>query len=148
MHPDSTRDVTLVLGGVRSGKSRYALELAARTRRVTFLATAERREDQEMQRKIERHRAERPQHWATIEEPQPGRRNRIGKQLRSASDRLSHALCRETARGVDLMVVGRATLDEILSRLSTVEKASAALSTQLPIPSRNSSRNSRPGIIS
>src|ERR1700683_3856646 len=69
MHADSTRDVTLVLGGVRSGKSRYAIELAARARRVTFLATAERREDQEMQRKIERHRAERPQHWATNEEP-------------------------------------------------------------------------------
>jgi adenosylcobinamide kinase / adenosylcobinamide-phosphate guanylyltransferase len=69
MRPDSTRDVTLVLGGVRSGKSRYALELAARVRRVTFLATAERRQDQEMQRKIERHRAERPKHWATIEEP-------------------------------------------------------------------------------
>jgi adenosylcobinamide kinase / adenosylcobinamide-phosphate guanylyltransferase len=71
MHPHSTRDVTLVLGGVRSGKSRYALQLAARAQRVTFLATAERRkdEDEEMQRKIERHRAERPQHWTTIEEP-------------------------------------------------------------------------------
>jgi adenosylcobinamide kinase / adenosylcobinamide-phosphate guanylyltransferase len=69
MHADSTRDVTLVLGGVRSGKSRYALQLARRARRVVFLATAERREDKEMQRKIERHRAERPQHWATIEEP-------------------------------------------------------------------------------
>jgi adenosylcobinamide kinase / adenosylcobinamide-phosphate guanylyltransferase len=69
MHPDSTRDVTLVLGGVRSGKSRYALQLAAHAQRVTFLATAERREDEEMRRKIERHRAERPQHWTTIEEP-------------------------------------------------------------------------------
>jgi len=69
MHPHSTRNVTLVLGGVRSGKSRYALQLAAGTQRVTFLATAERREDEEMQRKIERHRAERPRHWTTIEEP-------------------------------------------------------------------------------
>jgi adenosylcobinamide kinase / adenosylcobinamide-phosphate guanylyltransferase len=71
MQQNSTRDVTLVLGGVRSGKSRYALQLAARAQRVTFLATAERRadEDAEMQRKIERHRAERPQHWTTIEEP-------------------------------------------------------------------------------
>ncbi len=69
MHQNSTRDVTLVLGGVRSGKSRYALEVAARAQRVTFLATAERRADEEMQRKIERHRAERPQHWVTIEEP-------------------------------------------------------------------------------
>ena len=62
-------DVTLVLGGVRSGKSRYALRLATKAERVTFLATAERREDEEMRRKIERHRAERPQHWKTIEEP-------------------------------------------------------------------------------
>jgi adenosylcobinamide kinase / adenosylcobinamide-phosphate guanylyltransferase len=69
MHPGSIRDVTLVLGGVRSGKSRYALQLASRAQRVTFLATAERHEDEEMQRKIERHRAERPQHWTTIEEP-------------------------------------------------------------------------------
>jgi adenosylcobinamide kinase / adenosylcobinamide-phosphate guanylyltransferase len=69
MHPDFGRSVTLVLGGVRSGKSRYALELAADVERVTFLATAEHREDDEMRRKIERHRAERPQHWATLEEP-------------------------------------------------------------------------------
>lgn len=69
MHSDFVRDVTLVLGGVRSGKSRYAQQLAARAGRVTFIATAERRDDEEMQRKIERHRAERPEHWATIEEP-------------------------------------------------------------------------------
>ena len=69
MPPDRTRDVTLVLGGVRSGKSSYALQLAARVQCVTFLATAERREDEEMRRRIERHRAERPQHWTTIEEP-------------------------------------------------------------------------------
>jgi adenosylcobinamide kinase / adenosylcobinamide-phosphate guanylyltransferase len=69
MHPDSTREITLVLGGVRSGKSCYALRLATRAQRVTFLATAERREDAEMHRKIERHRAERPQHWTTVEEP-------------------------------------------------------------------------------
>jgi adenosylcobinamide kinase/adenosylcobinamide-phosphate guanylyltransferase len=68
MRADSAPDVTLVLGGVRSGKSRYALGLAALAERVTFLATAERREDEEMHRKIERHRAERPQYWTTIEE--------------------------------------------------------------------------------
>jgi adenosylcobinamide kinase / adenosylcobinamide-phosphate guanylyltransferase len=69
MHAGPSGGVTLVLGGVRSGKSRYALQLAAGAQSVTFLATAERREDEEMQRRIERHRAERPQHWKTIEEP-------------------------------------------------------------------------------
>jgi adenosylcobinamide kinase / adenosylcobinamide-phosphate guanylyltransferase len=69
MLPGIVRDVTLVLGGVRSGKSRYALKLAAHAKRVIFLATAEPREDAEMRRKIEKHRAERPEHWVTIEEP-------------------------------------------------------------------------------
>jgi adenosylcobinamide kinase / adenosylcobinamide-phosphate guanylyltransferase len=69
MDSGSPRGVTLVLGGVRSGKSRYAQQLAARASRVGFIATAERRDDEEMRRKIERHRSERPDHWITIEEP-------------------------------------------------------------------------------
>lgn len=68
MEPALTRDVTLVLGGVRSGKSRYALQLAERVGRVTFVATAEHRDDPQMRQKIDRHRAERPRHWRTIEE--------------------------------------------------------------------------------
>jgi adenosylcobinamide kinase/adenosylcobinamide-phosphate guanylyltransferase len=69
MQQDQIKLITLVLGGVRSGKSRYAQRLAERSSRVTFIATAERRDDEEMLRKIERHRAERPETWTTIEEP-------------------------------------------------------------------------------
>ena len=69
MQQGFTTSVTLVLGGVRSGKSRYAHTLAEKHARVTFIATAERRDDEEMHRKIEQHRAERPAHWSTIEEP-------------------------------------------------------------------------------
>ena len=61
--------VTLVLGGVRSGKSHYAQQLAERAENVLFVATAEAREDAEMRVKIERHRAGRPAHWETVEEP-------------------------------------------------------------------------------
>lgn len=64
-----TKSVTLVIGGVRSGKSRYAQILASSYRRVTFIATAEAREDAEMQLKIERHRVDRPKHWKTLEVP-------------------------------------------------------------------------------
>jgi adenosylcobinamide kinase/adenosylcobinamide-phosphate guanylyltransferase len=68
--PNSQRNsVILVLGGVRSGKSGYAQLLAEQSARVKFVATAERRDDDEMHQKIERHRAERPAHWATVEEP-------------------------------------------------------------------------------
>jgi adenosylcobinamide kinase/adenosylcobinamide-phosphate guanylyltransferase len=60
--------ITLVLGGVRSGKSRYAQQLAERESRVIFVATAEASDD-EMHRKIERHRRDRPAEWITVEEP-------------------------------------------------------------------------------
>jgi adenosylcobinamide kinase / adenosylcobinamide-phosphate guanylyltransferase len=60
--------VTLVLGGARSGKSRYAQQLAEQSRHVVFVATAT-ASDEEMRAKIERHRKDRPQEWPTIEEP-------------------------------------------------------------------------------
>jgi adenosylcobinamide kinase/adenosylcobinamide-phosphate guanylyltransferase len=70
MHDLSRKAITLVLGGVRSGKSRYAQTLAVGVSPVAFVATARRSDsDEEMQRKIERHRADRPQEWRTIEEP-------------------------------------------------------------------------------
>jgi adenosylcobinamide kinase/adenosylcobinamide-phosphate guanylyltransferase len=70
MHDLSRKAITLVLGGVRSGKSRYAQTLATGVSPVAFVATARRSDsDEEMQRKIERHRADRPQEWRTIEEP-------------------------------------------------------------------------------
>jgi adenosylcobinamide kinase/adenosylcobinamide-phosphate guanylyltransferase len=69
MQKSESKRITLVLGGVRSGKSRYAQRLAEHASQVTFIATAESRDDHEMQRKIERHRAQRPSHWLTIEEP-------------------------------------------------------------------------------
>ncbi len=59
----------LVLGGARSGKSRYAQMLAesAAAERL-FLATAE-AGDEEMRARIARHRADRSQGWTTFEEP-------------------------------------------------------------------------------
>jgi adenosylcobinamide kinase/adenosylcobinamide-phosphate guanylyltransferase len=70
MHDLSRKAITLVLGGVRSGKSRYAQTLAAGVSPVAFVATARQADsDEEMQRKIERHRSDRPQEWRTIEEP-------------------------------------------------------------------------------
>ena len=57
-----------ILGGARSGKSRFAVSDAARAGRVAFVATA-RAADDDMARRIARHRAERPRHWKTVEEP-------------------------------------------------------------------------------
>jgi adenosylcobinamide kinase / adenosylcobinamide-phosphate guanylyltransferase len=66
--PQNPKAVTLVLGGVRSGKSLYAQRMAEQAARVVFVATAE-PGDEEMRKKIERHRSSRPAHWQTVEEP-------------------------------------------------------------------------------
>lgn len=69
---DNAKHLILVLGGARSGKSRYAESLAARiaddTLPVTYVATAT-AEDDEMRERIARHRAERPADWRTLEAP-------------------------------------------------------------------------------
>jgi len=59
----------LITGGCRSGKSRYALELAKSiSGSKRFIATAEALDD-EMRQRIERHQQERGKDWQTIEEP-------------------------------------------------------------------------------
>jgi adenosylcobinamide kinase / adenosylcobinamide-phosphate guanylyltransferase len=57
-----------VLGGARSGKSRFALAAVPHGARIAFVATA-RPSDAEMAARIARHQAERPSHWLTIEAP-------------------------------------------------------------------------------
>ncbi len=59
----------LVLGGARSGKSRYAQSLCNSSSRVIYIATAGHADDPEMRERIARHRADRPVDWHTIEEP-------------------------------------------------------------------------------
>jgi len=56
------------LGGVRSGKSRFAVAGLSPRGRVTFIATAEAR-DGDMAQRIARHQAERPAAWTTVEAP-------------------------------------------------------------------------------
>ena len=58
----------LILGGARSGKSRLALAALRECHGVVFVATA-RVGDADMAARIARHRAERPTHWLTMEEP-------------------------------------------------------------------------------
>lgn len=60
---------TLILGGMRSGKSRLAEQLATESRRdVTYVATA-RPDDEEMQARILEHQRHRPREWSLLEEP-------------------------------------------------------------------------------
>ena len=60
--------VTFVLGGVRSGKSRFAQQVASTFPKVIFIATAK-PSDAGMRMRIERHRQSRPRQWETREVP-------------------------------------------------------------------------------
>ena len=68
------KELILVLGGARSGKSAFAERLAALRQaqsggRVLYVATAEAL-DADMERRIANHRQQRPPEWDTLEEPQ------------------------------------------------------------------------------
>ncbi len=79
---------TLILGGIASGKSKLALELAlaAPPPRI-FIATAE-ATDPEMAEKIARHRRERGREFLTVEEPLD-----LPRALRAASGKTTVVDC-------------------------------------------------------
>jgi len=104
--------VTLVLGGARSGKSRFAEQLLDRVPRSrAYLATAEVFDD-EMAERIRLHREQRGEGWRTIEAPLM----------------LAEALQRETDNG-DAVLVDCLTL--WLSNLMGAERDIAAETAQL-----------------
>lgn len=64
------REIILITGGCRSGKSRFGQRWAEeRASKRLFLATA-RASDDEMVERIRRHQAARGKGWVTVEEPQ------------------------------------------------------------------------------
>ncbi len=71
----------LLTGGARSGKSRFATELAAGIgEKVLFVATAT-ADDDEMRRRIEQHQRERLAAWRTLEAPVE-----VGQRTAAAND--------------------------------------------------------------
>lgn len=60
---------SLILGGMKSGKSRFAEQLASQLEQpVVYIATAQAWDD-EMRQRIRAHQQQRPNHWQTVESP-------------------------------------------------------------------------------
>ena len=75
------KQIILLLGGARSGKSYYAQQLSAELgSKVLFVATGEAL-DEEMQARIAEHRKARPGNWRTLEIP-----TGIGKSIEKKID--------------------------------------------------------------
>ena len=120
--PENFR-VALILGGARSGKSRYGLSLAERFPAPRlFLATGEAR-DEEMVARIIAHQAERGPGWETREEPLD-----LPQAVRAGQGRygailvdcltmwLANLMLREEVSEADLKAAGQsllATLDRV-----------------------------------
>ncbi|HCY85384.1 MAG TPA: bifunctional adenosylcobinamide kinase/adenosylcobinamide-phosphate guanylyltransferase [Desulfobacteraceae bacterium] len=125
MNKDSG-NTTLVIGGCRSGKSRYALDAANRTAKDNkiYLATSV-PTDPEMENRVARHQAERGPDWRTVEEPVL-----IHEAIRGVQDSASVVL-------VDCLTLWTSNLlfrgaDEA-GVMAAVDKLSAVL-VQVPCP--------------
>ncbi len=64
----TSKTLTLIIGGARSGKSSLAEQMASGHDDVLFVATAQAGDD-EMTQRIAAHQAARPDEWDTLEEP-------------------------------------------------------------------------------
>lgn len=61
-------EITLLTGGVRSGKSYHAEQMAGKFEDVAYIATSV-AADTEMEHRIAQHQKRRPAHWTTYETP-------------------------------------------------------------------------------
>ena len=138
-------DVTLILGGARSGKSAHGEALAERHGgALVYIATAEAGDD-EMGLRIEAHRARRGPRWTTVEEPLA-----LGPALVRAStaegavlvDCLTLWLANLIEAGNDL----RAEADALLTTLSCLPGAVVLVSNEVGlgiVPNNSAARDFR-----
>jgi adenosyl cobinamide kinase/adenosyl cobinamide phosphate guanylyltransferase len=112
--------LVFLTGGARSGKSRLAVELAtSETREVAFIATGQALDD-EMTERIARHRALRPDHWETREEPVE-----VASEVRHLPDHMGAVIDCLTLWVSNLMSAGLRD-DEIEHRASELASVAGA----------------------
>jgi adenosyl cobinamide kinase/adenosyl cobinamide phosphate guanylyltransferase len=110
--------VLLLTGGARSGKSSTAVRVAQRLGApVTFVATAV-PGDADMARRIETHRADRPDDWMTVEEPLDvvAALDRIDSNATAILDCITFWIFNRTETGEDDRAVLAAT-DQLVARI-------------------------------
>jgi adenosylcobinamide kinase/adenosylcobinamide-phosphate guanylyltransferase len=108
--------LTVVLGGIRSGKREFAVELARRAGgRVAFVATGL-ASDEEMRGRIELHRRSRPPDWKLYERPVE-----IGTAVPA------HSCDVALLDSVDAWLANRIDPDECLAQIEALRKRTSHL---------------------
>jgi adenosylcobinamide kinase/adenosylcobinamide-phosphate guanylyltransferase len=105
------KEILLIIGGCRSGKSRFALEYANKNfRRKVFLATGQALDD-EMAERIRAHQEARGPDWTTIEEPVE-----LARAVGSLENKYEVVLIDCMTLWINNLLMAGETQDEILSR--------------------------------
>lgn len=105
--------LVLITGGVRSGKSKMAVDLAEKSGKpVVFLATCQPL-DEEMQRRVAKHKQDRPESWQTVEEP-----IEIEKVIAGATEKLVVLDC--LTLWITNLVMAGLDQKQIMSKLETL----------------------------
>jgi len=111
-------NLVFITGGVRSGKSRRAVELASRRGgRVLFVATCVPGDD-EMRQRVAAHRSARPAEWETVEEDRD-----VGGALRAAAGRCDVAIVDCLTMFVSSRLVAGEPDEAILDRVRAIVAA-------------------------
>ncbi len=111
--------LTFVLGGARSGKSRYAESLITALPPPWFYIATAAADDAEMAARIEAHRARRAASWHTVEAPRD-----IGRALASCGD--APALVDCLTLWLSNLMLAEADVDAEIDRLEQALQAAAA----------------------
>lgn len=117
--------ITLILGGARSGKSAYAEKLARQSgQHILYIATAEAR-DKEMAKRIAAHQAARPSTWRTLEAP-----TNIGARLATINYRLDAILLDCLTLLVSNMVLAMEEQPEVIVEAAVEAELEAIIAAQ------------------
>jgi adenosylcobinamide kinase / adenosylcobinamide-phosphate guanylyltransferase len=124
--------ITFIMGGARSGKSAFALELANESERVAFIASCQPL-DKEMKKRIGLHRKARPVGWKTFEESLEI--SRLLKQIANKFDLLlidclTLFLCNLMLKGFSQKKI-EDEMNEILSILEKTKAGSIIISNEV-----------------
>jgi adenosyl cobinamide kinase/adenosyl cobinamide phosphate guanylyltransferase len=117
------KKIYLITGGVRSGKSKLGLKLAEDAKKPFFIATAWAGDD-EMEKRIKNHKAERSEKWTTIEE-----RFDIGKAVKDAGENNADLIVVDCITlWTTNMMLGNKDVDALVEKL-TVELKKTNITT-------------------